>query len=293
MSGASGFLGSRLVEFLKIRAQKIIIIGRTPLDGFDFIYWDIDSDVFPLIAVDRIDVVFHVAGYTHDTAGLGLAEKYFRCNANATKALADFALNFGVNRFLYVSSAKAGGEGSTLPISESTGGSPNSYYGQSKKEAEDYLLNLKSNKMAVSMIRPVLIYGPDMKGNLAQLKSAIQTGFPSPPKGLLATKSMIHVDDCVRCMAHLIGLPPSDPQVYLITDNCEYSAYDIDSVLAGESRSFRIRFPIWLIAVLRMIPVFSAKFDKLYGPNLYSSEKLNATGFHCKASFSDINRNLF
>ena len=242
---------------------------------------------------DRIDVVFHLAGFAHDTAGHGLAEKYFRCNVNATKALADFSINFGVNRFLYVSSAKAGGEGSTSPISESTGGSPNSYYGKSKKEAEEYLLNLEPNKMMVSIIRPVLIYGPDMKGNLEQLKSAIQAGFPSPPKGLIATKSMIHVDDCVRCMVHLIGLPPSDPQVYLITDNYEYSAYDIDSILAGESRLFRIRFPIWLIAVLRMIPFFSAKFDKLYGPNLYSSEKLYATGFRCKASLSDINRKLF
>jgi UDP-glucose 4-epimerase len=293
VSGASGFLGSRLVEFLKTHAQEIIIIGRTPLDGFDFIYWDIDSDVFPSIAVDRIDVVFHVAGYAHDIAGHSQAAKYLRCNVNATKSLSDFAVNFGVNRFLYVSSAKAGGEGSAFPTSESSGGSPNSFYGQSKKEAEDYLVNLKSNEMSISIIRPVLIYGPDMKGNLSQLKTAIKAGFPRPPKGILAKKSMIHVDDCVRGMVHLIGLSPSDRQVYLITDNRDYSPYEIDSALSRESFLMRARFPLWLMAVLRMIPFFSTKFDKLYGSNLYSSKKINATGFHCKASICDIDLNLF
>ncbi len=293
VSGASGFLGSRLLDFLKTHAEKIIIIGRTPVDGFDFIYWDIDSGKFPSIKIDRIDVVFHLAGYAHDTSKEKYTKKYYRRNVNATKDLYDFALSQEVSNFLYVSSSKAGGEGSSIPFSESGAGLPKSIYGKSKKEAEDHLLNSKTKEMAVSIIRPVLIYGPNMKGNLAKLKFAIKFGFPRPPKGLTTIKSLIHVDDCVRAMVHLVRLSPSVPQIYLVTDNNEYSVYEIDDVLSQESCKFRIRFPIWLMTFLTMIPYFSVKLDKLYGSNLYSSEKINKTGFYCKANLRDINRNLF
>ncbi len=293
VSGASGFLGSRLVEFLKIHAEKVIVIGRTPVAGFEFVYWDINKEEFPLIKIDRIDIVFHLAGYAHDTANQVDAKKYTRGNVNATKDIFNFALSHGVSHFLYVSSSKAGGEGSSVPFSESNSLSPKSIYGKSKKEAEDYLLNSKRKDIAITIIRPALIYGPNMKGNLAKLKFAIKFGFPRPPKGLKTAKSMIHVDDCVRAIVHLVKLSPFKPQVYLVTDNNEYSAYDIDDVLSEKVRRFRIRFPIWVISFLRMFPFLSLKLDKLYGSNLYSTEKINATGFYCKANFRDTNRNLF
>ena len=66
-------------------------------------------------------------------------------------------------------------------MSESERSSPEDWYGVTKYEAEKKLLRLaKNTKMDVVIIRPTLVYGPDVKGNLRSMLSAIQKGWFPP-----------------------------------------------------------------------------------------------------------------
>lgn len=294
VSGGSGFLGRRFIKYLEKSCQKIIILGRRPLDGYEFIKWDISDDLKPNLVGHNIDTVFHLAGYAHDTSSSTNTDIYDRCNFLATKNLFEAAVKSEVKYFLFVSSAKAGGEAFDVPVNEENLSSPIGVYGQSKLAAEDYLRAEFSQKISTIILRPTLMYGPGLKGNLFKMRNAISRGwFPRPPKNLKGLKSMVHVDDCARALIHLRTNVRPLVETYYLTDGEEYSPHDIDSALDMQLSRFRPTSPLWLLRMAAKLPFLKPLYAKLYGFNLYSSKKLTDTGFVCRGTIFDIDRELF
>lgn len=294
VSGGSGFLGRRFLKYLEKSCQKIIILGRRPVNGYEFIKWDISDDLKPNLAGHNIDTIFHLAGYAHDTSASTSIDIYYRCNFIATKNLFEASVKSEVKYFLFVSSAKAGGEAFDVPVNEENLPSPIGVYGQSKLAAEDYLRAGLSQKISIAILRPTLMYGPRLKGNLFKMRNAISRGwFPRPPKNLKGLKSMVHVDDCARALIYLRANMRPGVETYYLTDGEEYSPYDIDSALDMQLSRFRPTSPLWLLRMASKLPFSKRLYAKLYGFNLYSSSKLTDTGFVCRGTILDIDRELF
>jgi len=130
-----------------------------------------------------------------------IEDLYQKVNTNATVMLAKLAVSSGVKRFVFISSVKAGGI-STQRVCASEkdhGGDPEGIYGKTKREAELKLLKIgEESGMHVSIIRPSLVYGPNVKGNLQLILSG-KGWFPPLPE-TNNKRSMIHVDDLVRAI---------------------------------------------------------------------------------------------
>ena len=192
VTGATGFIGKRLCDLLIKEGHIVRVITRSRTDFYDSVLCDMENDDIPSEVFDDIEVIFHLAGYAHDLSNKGdNKDKYTSLNVDVTMKLARLASLSKVRKFIYVSSVKAV--------------NTHEIYGESKRQAEISLLELAINTaMNISVLRPSLVYGPNVKGNLQSMQSAIKRGwFPPLPK-LSNCRSMIHVDDVADFYVHIV-----------------------------------------------------------------------------------------
>ena len=124
---------------------------------------------------------------------------------------------------------KAGGKAvSGQCINESDQDEPEGIYGKSKREAEIKLLKIgKESGMHVSIIRPSLVYGPNVKGNLQLMLSGIKKGWFPPLPEIGNKRSMIHVDDLVRAILLVATDERANGEIFIATDSMPYSSREI------------------------------------------------------------------
>ena len=284
VTGATGFIGKRLCDLLIKEGHFVRVITRSSTDFHDSVLCDLENDDIPSEAFDDIEVIFHLAGYAHDLSNKGdNKEKYISLNVDVTMKLARLASLSKVRKFIYVSSVKA----------------VNSYeiYGESKRQAEISLLELADNTaMDISVLRPSLVYGPNVKGNLQAMQSAIKRGwFPPIPK-LSNCRSMIHVDDVARSLLFLAVNDKTDGEIYIATDGKTYSSSDIYEefcILLGKKIPKR-RIPLLFLNFLALLsPSLKKKIKKITGNELYDSTKLEDIGFKTIFTLRNFNEKAF
>lgn len=219
VTGASGFVGPHVVAAL-LRAgyrPRLALRSRQPVPpGAEAIVTgDLMSPVDWQAALAGVDHVVHMAGLAH--AGPGLDEAlYRRINTEATLELACAAQTAGVGRFVYLSSIKALTDVFDGPaLREDMGPAPGDAYGRSKLAAEQGLAALDLDWVA---LRPVLIYGPGVKANMAALLKLARLPVPLPFGGLTAPRSLLAVENLASAI--LFALTPACParECYALSD---------------------------------------------------------------------------
>lgn len=296
LTGSTGFVGQRLVMALDANLR---IISRKKRPFFETVVCDFENEIIPQDALKNIDTVFHVAGFAHDTRKAeNISSLYRRVNIDATLELAKLAINSGVRTFVFISSVKAGGS-STLGdcLNEESLNSPEGIYGETKREAELKLLKLSKNSgMHVSIIRPALVYGPNVKGNLKLMLEGVRKGwFPPLPK-ISNKRSMIHVDDLVRAILLVAEDKRANGEIYIATDGKPHSSSEIyESMCIVSGRPIKKwRVPNFLFNLAsRLSPSIKYKIDKLLGNECYSSKKLERLGFIPKRTLEEMNETFF
>ena len=185
LTGASGFIGCRLLANLEQAGHTIRLISRKSIGQYDQVICDFTSDKVPHKALEGVDTVYHLASFAHDLREASGNEHVYRTvNLDTTVRLAELAVAAKAQRFIFVSSVKAGGRlilgrcANENDQNKSVG-----IYGRTKQQAEVELLKIgKKSGMHVSIIRPSLVYGPRMKGNLAVMQAGVKKGwFPALP----------------------------------------------------------------------------------------------------------------
>jgi UDP-glucose 4-epimerase len=150
----------------------------------------------------------HLAGYAH---GRGDDQALTAVNVSATRAAAEAACARGVH-FLFVSSIKVHGEGSTQPLRESSPLVPGERYAFSKVEAETALRAIAGLRLTV--LRPPLVYGAGVKANFHALMHAIARGWPLPLASVDNRRSLIYVGNLVDAIVRCLGAPGT----FLVSD---------------------------------------------------------------------------
>src|SRR5690606_34845970 len=129
----------------------------------------------------QADAIIHLAGKAHDTANTSLAEEYFIINRDLTIALFNEFLKSDIKDFFFFSSVKAVADTVDGVLYEDVLPKAITPYGQSKVEAEAYLLSQKLPEgKRLFIIRPCMIHGPGNKGNLNLLYKLVEKGIPWP-----------------------------------------------------------------------------------------------------------------
>jgi dihydroflavonol-4-reductase len=200
VTGATGFIGTTLVERLVARGEAVKALVRDPgkagelgAIGAQLVTGDVGRPETLESAVPDVDVVVHLAGLVKALT----REELFRVNAEGTRALAAAAARSGRPKFVLVSSLAAAGPSLPgRPRVETDRPAPVSVYGQSKLAAEDALRSFAAS-LDASIVRPPIVYGPRDKEFLPSLFRLAKMGLIA--KSGLKEKhySLIHVDDLV------------------------------------------------------------------------------------------------
>ncbi len=198
VTGASGFVGRALVAELGDAGHSVRAAMRQPADIFPrsvevIAVSDLTRPVEWRPLLRDIDTVVHLAGIAH--AGPEIAEQaYDRVNRLATAELAGAARTMGIKHLVFMSSIRAqSGPASDSVLRETDAPRPTDFYGRSKLAAEDAV---RAAGVPFTILRPVLIYGPGVKGNFARLMAlsaktmaAAARPLPQPPLAAGAAKS--------------------------------------------------------------------------------------------------------
>ena len=299
VTGATGFVGQHLIEYLKLDGYNIKAISRKLIPSVDTVICDFLKDDIPDNALKGIDIVFHLAGYAHDLKSeSGIEQTYQKINVNVTADLLSLSVKHNVKKFIFVSSVKAGGVSRQGKCAtEKSLSEPDGVYGKTKREAELKVLEAgRKFDIHVSILRPALIYGPKVKGNLQLMMQGIKKGWFPPLPEIGNRRSMIHVDDIVRALLFLSNNKKSNGEVFIATDGRVYSSRNIYEIMCHVLDK---NIPNWSVprllfnAIARLSSGFKYKIDKLLGDECYSSKKLQSLGFKAQKQLRQMNETDF
>ncbi|QMT16762.1 NAD-dependent epimerase/dehydratase family protein [Planococcus maritimus] len=172
--------------------------------------WSVDfislrEDSWRNKSFQEYDVIYHVASIVHKKEKEKDKEIYYSVNRDLTYQLASKAREEGVQSFIFLSTLAVygliGEIDKDIIIDNHTQLKPNTYYGESKLEAEELLLSLQTVNFKTCIVRAPMIYGPSSPGNYSSLrKLALLTPiFPE----ISNSRSMIFIDnlsDIVICI---------------------------------------------------------------------------------------------
>lgn len=295
LTGATGFIGCRLLNLLEASKREIHVLSRQPHSDYETIVCDLGKEQVPSSALDSIDTVFHLAGYAHDLRDSSEVENLYRAvNVDATVQLAELAVRNGVKHFIFVSSVKAGGSAIACQcMTEENQGEPEEIYGKTKREAELKLLEIgRQSDIHITIVRPSLVYGPRVKGNLRKMLSGIEKGWFPPLPEVENRRSMIHVDDLVRALLLVAEDERANGEIFIATDGVPYSSREVYEAICQTVGKI---VPAWSVPkflfewLSSMSPRIRYKVDKLFGDEYYSSEKLEGLGFKAEHTLLDWN----
>ena len=230
-------------------------------------------------ALGGVDVVVHLIARTHvleDDAEDPLQE-YRRINVEGTKQLLQACGDSSVQRFLFMSSIKAVGEGADRPYRESDPCEPEDGYGFSKREAEQLVTRFSLQTGIESVIiRPPLVYGPDVRGNFARLAKAVARGVPMPLGCVTKTRSMIFVDNLADATFVCATHPAAANELFHVADAEPISSRKLVQLLAASfDRPARlIPVPVPMLKWCGLLIGRSAEIERLVGTLTVSTDTI-------------------
>lgn len=227
VTGASGFIGSHLVDYLVEHGCVVHALIRKTSDH----KWLNKSDQVKihiadleqkqsLSCLEKADYLFHCAGRTKAKT----KENYFLTNVFACELLYERCVAVGGNlkAIVHLSSlAAAGPSDQGRAVQEETPCKPITYYGESKLGGEKIAIKYASS-LPVIVIRPPVVYGPRELNFFIYIK-ALSKGLNLKIGTISRELSLVYVTDIVRAMVQAALCYPQNERIYYVTDGESYT----------------------------------------------------------------------
>ena len=234
ITGASGFVGSALLDDLRAKQFPVRgVVRRINDNDRDLVLvQSIDRTMNWRMIVDKVDVVVHLAARVHmmKESSVDPLAAFRKVNVDGTLTLARQAAEVGVKRFIFLSSIKVNGERTQFgqPYTPNDLPKPSDSYGISKCEAEEGLRRIAvETGMEVVIIRPVLVYGPRVKGNFLSMMRWLQKGIPLPLGSINNLRSLVAIDNLVDLIVTCLEHSAAANQTFLVSDGEDLSTTEL------------------------------------------------------------------
>jgi len=253
ITGASGFVGTHFVEYLKKNNVNHSVFFDRILSGYKF------------ESYGRVDTIVHLAGLAHNKASTD--KEIYEVNTRGTIALAQRAKNYGVKRFVFMSSTAVYGLGAQTSVNESTPAKPMTPFAKSKHEAELGILELSDSNFEVVIIRSPLVYGKSAPANFALL-SKLVAKLPALPFGLTKNRrSYIAATNLADFLYVCISHPKAAGEIFVISDGSAISTKDFTNAISVglSKKKYQLPFPVWLMNLAAKLIGKSEMAKQLFG----------------------------
>jgi NAD dependent epimerase/dehydratase len=287
VTGADGFIGSHLVEYLLNQGYQVRALAQYNsfnsagwLDGFahpalEIQYGDVRDAFFCDALCQGIDVVFHLAALIAIPYSYSAPQSYIETNVNGTLNLCQVALKHGVKRFLQTSTSEVYGTAQYVPIDEKHPLQAQSPYSASKIAADALAMSYyHAFGLPVTIVRPFNTYGPRQSARavIPTIISQIATGATRIKLGDTSpTRDFNYVEDTCAGFEVLSRCDAAIGETVNISSNYEISVADTLDLIRSLMQS-EVEF---VMDEQRLRPAGSEVF-RLWGDN---SKLLQLTGF--------------
>lgn len=225
VTGASGFLGGRLVSILNERGVRVTVLARRSSvlrlpDGVGSARGEFDASlaaVLPTLpGLASVTHVFHCAGCSTDWAP---SAEYRAANVDGVRAMLAAAPQLPrLERFLHVSSTDVYGYPATpgdetAPLHDT--GLP---YNATKIAGERLAWEAGAAGLPVTIVRPASIYGPGGKAFVTDVVTMLRQRLMLLVDGGRAPGGFVYVDDVCEGMVAAATLPQALGEAYNLGD---------------------------------------------------------------------------
>jgi len=281
VTGASGFLGKHLVGALAKSGWAVLAAARDPeqiparpqVERVVLPDLSRPADWAPLL--DGVTHVLHLAGIAHAPGALP-DDVYVRINA--VGELAEAARG-KVERLVLMSSVRAqAGLAADHVITEADTPQPTDAYGRAKLAAERLLA---ASGASFTVLRPAVVYGKGVKGNIASLATLAQTPTPLPFGGLDNKRSLLAIENLAAAVDLALSSPRAEGETFLVADPEPITIAElVTAIREGLGRSpHLVRLPAG--AVKRLMATFGkeADWERISGNFVIDAAKLRRIGW--------------
>ena len=267
VTGANGFVGSHLVDYLITKNFEVRCVVRKSsnlqwLQGKDVKIFD--CGLFDKAglreAFKDVNYIFHVAGVVKAKN----EEGYFKGNVEATKVLLDIAAEVKeqIKKFVIVSSQTVSGPSiDSKPVTEDMKPNPLTTYARSKLKQEQVALSYK-DIFPVTICRAPAIYG-ERDTEIFIYFQVFNRGLTTMIGFAKKELSLLHVADLAEGLYLAAISDKSNGEIYFISSEKFYNwdeVGDITSKVLGK-KAFRIRIPHFIVFMIAAFAQFFALFS--------------------------------
>lgn len=264
--------------------KNILITGANSYIGTSFEKWLKQwPDEYKVDTVDMKDEtwkeknfsgynsVFHVAGIAHVSADPKMEDLYYKVNRDLTVETAKKAKIDGVKQFIFMSSIIVYGDSSHINhkrvIDKDTAPTPSNFYGNSKLQAEEGILQLQNDNFNVVVLRPPMIYGKGSKGNYPKLAKIAQK-LPLFPD-VYNERSMLYIDNLCEFIRLMIK---NEECGIFYPQNREYVKTSEMVKLIAEAHGKKIKLTKGFNPLLKFMGDFVGTVNKAFGNLVYEKD---------------------
>lgn len=275
VTGASGFIGSALVDALLARGVAVrgtVRHGKAESPIPLYATGDLERNGDWNEAVCGVRCIVHLANRAHVLDASSTENEraaFHRVNVEATENLALAAVNAGVERLVFVSSIGVLGAARRGRIfDDETPANPAEPYTISKLQAEQALHAVaRDSNLDLVIVRPPMVYGSGAPGNLQRLMRLIARGVPLPNPLPENRRSLIYIRNFVEFLQLCCEHPAATNNTFVVADDETVSTGGIIRLLAqGMGRTPRlVPVPAVLLASAAFALGKRQMYQKVYG----------------------------
>jgi nucleoside-diphosphate-sugar epimerase len=282
VTGATGFIGTNLVPFLKDRHQVSTLNAR-----------EINTKNYEWQSqVEDCEVLVHLAGRAHVSTSDSDEQIYRTVNTQLTETLAKQMVNTN-KHMIFVSTSVVYGEQSQKdkPFVISDRLHATSPYTNSKIAAEDALKIISAqSKFSFTIIRPPLVYGPNVKANFLSMLKWVKSGLPLPLGSARNLRSLVSVRNLSDIIENCATNTAAKNQIFNVSDDHDVSTTELLKTIAAamDKPAHLIKVPLPVLKFGSQIIGKPRAYDGLCGSfQLDVSQTKQKLGWHAPFNLQD------
>jgi nucleoside-diphosphate-sugar epimerase len=283
VTGSSGFIGSAVSSALAAAGHSVRAASRkrTAIADRDGIEWrelpDLEKAVDWAPLLDGMDIVVHLAAIAHRSHTLG--GEYARANRVATASLAQACRRHAIKRLIFMSSigAQAGSAADHI-VTEADEPWPITAYDRAKLAAEE---EIRRAGVPFTILRPVIVYGPGAKANIALIMRIAALPVPLPFGAFKNKRSLLSIDNLVHAIMLCLSNPETLNQTFIVCDPEPITLAEMLTTLreaAGRPPRL-LPFPPLAVRAMIMAAGRQSLWDRIGRELVASSDKLQGAGW--------------
>jgi nucleoside-diphosphate-sugar epimerase len=239
VTGASGFIGSRLTRRLRDAGYEVRCLVRATSDvsalerlDVELFRGDLTNAATVSGAAADCRCVVHCGALVSDWAGIG---EIRAVNVTGTRNLLETAVTASVERVVHISTTDVYGHPGTRVLSErQTPGNFANWYAQSKREAEAEVWRFAgTGALQTTVLRPATVYGPGSKEVVGEISKAICRGQMLMVDGGRAIAGLVYIENLLDAVLLALDAEGAAGATYNVTDGLDVTWRQFLGNLAG------------------------------------------------------------